>query len=155
MASNGEFRRFVVDASVAAKWVLKDEPDTHSAETLLADFRESRIQLIAPEQISYEVPSAVRNAVRSRRMTVDQARTAIEIFLALNIETVRGPDLILAGYELAVQYGSSLYDGLYLALAEAAACPLVFADARLRNTLGDRFPPALWLTAYAPARGGG
>ncbi len=95
MAPNGEYHRFVVDASVAAKWVLTDEPDARSAEILLADFRESRIQLLAPEHISYEVASAIRNAVRTRRMTVDQARTALEIFLSLNIETVHGPDLIL------------------------------------------------------------
>lgn len=93
MASNSEFRRFVVDASVAAKWVLKDEADARPAEILLADFRESRIQLIAPGHIHYEVPSAVRSAVRSRRITVDQARTAIDIFLAPPVRlSSRTPD---------------------------------------------------------------
>jgi predicted nucleic acid-binding protein len=150
VASNGEFRRFVVDASVAAKWFLKDESEYRSAELLLADFREHRIQLLAPAHLHYEVSSAIRNAVRTRRLSVDDAREAIEIFLAWNIETVSGVDLILAGFDLSMRFGGSLYDGIYLALAEATASPLIYADARLRNAIGDHFSLALWLTDYVP-----
>jgi predicted nucleic acid-binding protein len=46
------------------------------------------------------------------------------------------------------RYDCSYYDGLYLALAEAARCPFVYADQRLRNTLAGRCPRAMWIEDY-------
>ena len=72
-------------------------------------------------------------------------------FLALPIDAVDNNDLIEAGYDQAMRFGCSFYDGLYLALAESLDCPFVFADLRLCNALGALFPRALWLTDYVPA----
>lgn len=141
---------YVVDASVAAKWHLPDEPDAHLAVALLADFREGRTALVAPGQLRFEVPSAIRNALRTNRLTSPEGRAAISTFLAWQIPTVDNGELIEAGYDQALRFGCSLYDGLYLALAEFVDCPLVFADLRLRHAIGSRFPRALWLTDYVP-----
>lgn len=141
--------RYIVDASVAVKWYLRDEDDVVAADALLTDFREDRIQLVAPEHIRYEVPSAFRNAMRTNRLTPEQARRAIAGFLAWPITTVRDDDLILAACDQAVRFGCSFYDGLYLALAESTQHQYVYDDMRLRNALGTRFPLALWLTDYA------
>jgi predicted nucleic acid-binding protein len=151
MAQTTDLPAYVVDASVAAKWYLQDEHDTAAADGLLADFREGRIHLLAPEHIRYEVASAIRNALRANRLTLVQARTAIAECLGWQIPTVGTDDLILAALDQAVHFGCSLYDGLYLALAESADCPLVYADHRLRNALGNRFPRAIWLADYVPA----
>jgi predicted nucleic acid-binding protein len=66
--------------------------------------------------------------------------------------TVSDNALILAAHDLALGVGCSLYDGLYLALAEMTVSPLVFADARLRRTIADHFPLAFWLPDYRPAQ---
>jgi predicted nucleic acid-binding protein len=137
--------RYVVDASVATKWHLRDEQYTSQADAVLAAYRDGRIDLVAPDHFRYEVPSAVRNALRTGRLTVEQARTAIADFLAWQIPTVGGDALILAAYDQATRFGCSLYDGLYLALADAAQCPLVFADHRLRNAIGVNVEAVIWL----------
>lgn len=141
---------YVVDASVAVKWHLQDEQDTEYAAALLADFRERKVDLLAPAHLRSEVPSAIRNAVRARRLTPTQGGAAIAAFLGWNVATVDSDALIEAGYDQAVRFGCSFYDGLYLALAERLGCPLVYADQRLRNALGTDFPLALWLTDYVP-----
>ena len=141
----------VVDASVATKWYLRDEPDVDDADRVLDDFQQGRTYLAAPTQIRYEVPSAVRNAVRIGRQTPADGRATITDFLALPLDAVDNNDLIEAGYDQAMRFGCSFYDGLYLALAETLDCPFVFADLRLRNALGAKFPRALWLTDYVPA----
>lgn len=141
---------YVVDASVAVKWVLQDEPDTHLAERFLGDFREGRVGLVAPSHVRFEVPSAVRNAVRARRLTAFQGRVAIDNFLSWSVPTVDDDSLIEAGYERAVRTNCSLYDGCYVALAESIPTPLVYADLRLRNALGSTFPLGLWLDDYVP-----
>lgn len=127
MTPPNRLSRYVVDASVAVKWHLRDEADLEHADALLTDFREGRIQLIAPEQIRYEVPSAIRNSLRTGRLTPSEARTAIADFLAWRFPTVRTDVLVLAGYDWALRIGCSLYDGLYVGLAQMAGCPLARA----------------------------
>lgn len=141
---------YVVDASVAVKWVLRDEPDTHLADRLLGDFREGRVRLVAPAHLRYEVPSAIRNAVRARRLSSVAGRVALDNFLSWSIPTVDDDALIEAGYERAVRVNCSLYDGCYVALAELLRAPLVYADLRLRHALGSTFPLGLWLDDYVP-----
>ncbi len=150
MQTTNELPCVVVDASVATKWHLRDEESSDAADALLAEFREGRVYLIAPEQIRYEVASAIRNAVRMRRLSATAARTVIADFLAWRLPTVSDDDLVLLAFDLAVRFGCSLYDGLYLGLAESMGCPLVYADRRLHNALGGRFPWARWLADYAP-----
>ena len=141
---------YVIDASVAVKWHLPDEQDGDAAVAILADFREGRTALVAPGHFRYEVPSAIRNALRTDRLTPSEGRGAIAAFFVVQVPTVDDNALIEAGYDQALRFGCSLYDGLYLALAENLGCPLVHADKRLRNTLGTRFPRVLWLGDYAP-----
>ncbi|MGH2533378.1 MAG: type II toxin-antitoxin system VapC family toxin [Thermomicrobiales bacterium] len=140
-----------MDASVAAMWQLRDEEHVAAAAGLLQDFREGHIRLIAPVHLKFEVPSAIRKAWRTGRVTEEQARRAIAVFLRWNVPTVDDDDLITAAFEYTVQFGCSLYDGLYLALAERIACPFIFADGRLRNAIRGRFPLALWLPDYTLA----
>ena len=80
--STSNLPRYVIDASVATKWLLRDEPNTDLADLLLEDSREGRIDLLAPTQLRFEVASAVRNAVRARRLTAADGRGAIADFLA-------------------------------------------------------------------------
>lgn len=140
---------FIVDASVAGKWYLKDEELTAPALRLFEDFTHGRVGLLAPDHILYEVPSAIRNAVPRARLDPFQARNSISLFLAAEIPTVRSESLVLMGFDEAHRFGCSLYDGLYLALARTSRLPLVHADGRLRRNLGGRFPFELWLEDYS------
>jgi predicted nucleic acid-binding protein len=143
--------RYVIDASVAVKWHLRDEPNIIAADFLLRDFRANRIYLLAPDHIRHEIASALRKTLRTRRMTPGQARAAVSRFLSLQIPTINDDDLILAGFDQAARFGCSLYDGLYLALAEISNCPVIIADQRLHNAIAGKFPLALWIDNYRPA----
>ena len=52
----------VVDASVAVKWHLGDEEHADQAVQLLQRFAQGDVELLAPTQIRYEVPSAITAA---------------------------------------------------------------------------------------------
>lgn len=143
-----EAPRYVVDASVAVKWHLEDEPQTDEALAFLDDYREARISVLAPDHIRYEVPSAIKSAVAMGRINASEGRQAIELFLVLRLPAVRSESLLLLGYEQATRYGCSFYDGLYLALAAASRCPLVHADLKLKKRLQGRFPFEMWIEDY-------
>jgi predicted nucleic acid-binding protein len=116
---------------------------------LLQEYREGRAFLIAPDHIRYEVANAIRVASRTNRLTAEQGRLAMELFLSWKIPTTAVDDLILMGYETSQRLNCSLYDGLYLALAGAANCHLIYADKRLRNLIQDKFPLSLWIGDYS------
>jgi hypothetical protein len=63
----------VVDASVAAKWYLRDETDVEHADLLLTRFTTGELVLVAPEQIRYEIPATISVATLGARprMTAD------------------------------------------------------------------------------------
>lgn len=139
----------VVDASVAVKWHLTDEEDADKAADLLAQFVRGQIVLVAPDQIRYEVPSAIAAATLGRRprLTPGQGRDAVEEFLALGVRTIGDQELILAAYSLVHQYGCAFYDALYLALAQRLQLSLVTADRKLYQRVGY-LPEVVWVGDY-------
>jgi predicted nucleic acid-binding protein len=138
--------RLVLDASVAVKWYLNDEEHTREAALVLAAYTAANVTLLVPDHIRYEVASALRNAVRVKRLTGEVARRDMSNFLDLHIQSVETDSLIRAAFDYALRYDCALYDGLYLALADMARCPLVQADrhlhlrwaARSRASCGSR-----------------
>jgi predicted nucleic acid-binding protein len=60
--------RYIVDASVAIKWLFDDEDFTSEARSVLLAFQEGRIDLLAPDHLYHEVLNALRTGVRMRRV---------------------------------------------------------------------------------------
>src|SRR5687767_8584463 len=86
----------VVDASVAAKWYLRDEEHREQANHLLARLSAGRAVLAAPVQIRYEIPSAIVAANRRRepRLSREEAEQAIAELLSTDLTTYHTPELI-------------------------------------------------------------
>ncbi len=139
----------VVDASVAVKWYLPDEDYADQASALLGQFRQGEIKLVAPEQIRYEVPSAITAATRGRapRLTVEQGWRAIEAFLSLDLEIAGEDELVYLAYGLAHEYGCAFYDALYLALAQDLDLSFITADGRLYRRVWE-LPAVLWISDF-------
>lgn len=100
----------VVDASVATKWHLPDEPDAEVALTLLDRFANGAVQLIAPQHICSEVPSAITVATQGRqpRLTREQGDAAIDEFLALALPTVDDDPLVRAASVLGYSHTAAM-----------------------------------------------
>jgi predicted nucleic acid-binding protein len=141
----------VVDASVAAKWYLRDETDVEQADLLLTRFTTGELILVAPEQVRYEIPATISVATLGARprMSKDDGRVAIETFLALGVHTFGSDDLILSAFSLVHQHGVAFYDGLYLALA---TIPFITADNRLYQRIAG-LPGVIWISDYQAASG--
>lgn len=142
-------KTLVVDASVAVKWHLKDEEYAAESAHLLRQYARGEVELIAPAQIGYEVGAAISVATigQNPRLTREQGREAIEEFLALGIRTTSEPGLILDAFDLLHRYGIALYDALYLALSRGLRIPLVHADRRLQQRIGQ-LPDVVWIGDY-------
>lgn len=115
----------VIDASVAAQWVLSQEGSERAARLRTEE------TLIAPSLIAAEIGSAIWKAVRRGDVTRANALTALEAALLPFDKLVVAEDLHLRALELAIELDHPIYDCFYLALAERERCALVTADKRL------------------------
>ncbi len=118
----------VVDASVAALWVL-DQQGSARAAALRAENG-----LIAPSLIAAEVASAVWKAMRRGDFSGTDALVAIETAILPFEFLVPTQDLRVHALALAIDLDHPVYDCFYLALAERERCEIVTADARLATT---------------------
>ena len=145
---------YILDASVAVKWHLRDEEFSQHALAVRTGFVEDQIDLLGPTLLSHEVsaalPRATRNPDRRQRITPELALQEARAFQLWNIKTVPSERLAPAAVELASSLGCSYYDAVYLALSQQTGLPFIYADAKLRRNLRDRFPLGLWIEDYPP-----
>jgi len=139
----------VVDACVAAKWVLPaaGEGLLDQANRLMERHVKQDLQLLAPALIEAEIGNVLWKAVRCKRIGQAQAENSLRRFTELGIQTVPTFELLDRAFQIAVDCDRSFYDSLYIALALATKTELVTADERLVNALGSRFP-VRWLGVY-------
>lgn len=125
--------RYVVDASVAVKWLVR-EPLSHQASLLLAE----GTVLMAPDLLFAEAANALW-AMKQRGDLADQQLD--EAVQTLRVAPVWVPSTLLqltpAASRLAVDLGHPIYDCFYLALAMQERVPLISADTRFCRKVED------------------
>jgi len=138
----------VVDASVAAKWLLPAAGESllEQANRLLERYVGRELQLLAPDLIEPEIGNVLWKAVRNRRISAANAENSLRRFTELSIPVVPSADLLVRSLQISVTCERSFYDSLYVALALSTGTELVTADERLVRALGSRFP-VRWLGA--------
>jgi predicted nucleic acid-binding protein len=119
----------VVDASVAAKWVLQ-EADSDAARRIV-----EHAQLMAPDLLWAELGSLLWRRQRNGELTAAQAREMLLTLRAFPIRTHGMFPLLPLALEIAMTIGHSVYDCVYLALADEENCRVVTADRRLQNAV--------------------
>ena len=121
----------VVDASVAVEIVLQTARGRALTRRLLVD---EAPELHGPHLIGVEVLQALRRLARSGAVTPTRADEAVVDFFALPIERHSHELLLPRAWEL--RDNLTLYDAVYVALAELLRAPLLTGDTRLAKCPG-------------------
>lgn len=124
----------VIDSSVIAKWFFL-EPLTDRAMAVRQDWESSTVDLIAPDLMLVEVGNIAWKKQRAGLITEEEGTSALFDLLALDIPVVEPQVILPRAYSLAKLFDRTVYDGLYLALAEARKARLVTADLCLCNAV--------------------
>ena len=122
--------RFVVDASVAVKWLVAED-DADIADQLAASGQE----LHAPRLMASEVANALWRKARAGQIERAEAGAAMALLTDMPVrwnddETV-GADAV----RLALALDHPVYDCVYLALAHRIGAIMLTADGRLANAV--------------------
>ena len=127
----------VVDASVAVKWYLPEVSTEVAVEVLESGVRGER-RLVAPSLLAPEVGNVLWLRHRRGDLSVEDLRRAWTAFEAAPLVFVEPTLLMPAALEIAVSCDCTVYDALYVALAEAYRsehATVVTADRRLLSKL--------------------
>ncbi len=136
----------VLDASVAAKWVLPSPGETLTQEALrlLKRYVAGQIRFLVPDLFWAELANIFWKAVRQGRWTQASGESALGAMRRRNFPTVPAVTLLEDAFAIATAFDRSVYDSLYVALALASRSQFVTADERLANALAAHLP-VKWL----------
>lgn len=121
----------VIDASVALKWFLPDEPSAEEARAIVA----AGTTLIAPDLVIAEVCNGAWRAARLGRLSGDQVGEIAASLAQFFKRLWSAAPLASRAVTIAGEIDHPVYDCLYVALAEAQQAPLVTADTVLLGKL--------------------
>lgn len=116
--------RWVIDASVAAKW-LAPEAGSDRAEMLLD------AELLAPDLLFAEVANILWKKQALSEMDAAAAMAAGRWLAQVPLAVHDCATLMTAAMELSIRLRHPAYDCFYLALAVQEGCSLITADRRL------------------------
>jgi predicted nucleic acid-binding protein len=138
----------VLDASVAVKWLLPadKEPLHDEAMDLLRRFERVDIGFIVPEFFWLEISNVLWKRTRGPVVTKSTAQALYRDLQTKGLKTVHSTRLVPSAFEIAVTYGRSVYDSLYVALAKDKDTFLITADEKLANAVAA-YLPVKWLGA--------
>ncbi len=131
----------VVDTSVAVKWYIP-EPGSAAAVRLLA----GEDLLLAPDLLGPELGNVLWKKVRRGELTPREAGECAIAFVELcPVSMLASAPYLPAALEIALRYGRTVYDALYLALALERGARYVTADDRLVHALaGTELATVVW-----------
>jgi len=116
--------RFVIDASVAVKWVAP-EADSDRAAMLL------ECRLVVPDLLFAECANVIWKKLRLGNLTEEEARIAAQTLEDADFSVVPTKPYLSRAVAIATVLEHPAYDAMYLAVAEALDLCLVTADDRL------------------------
>lgn len=132
--------RFVLDASVAVRWIVPEE-GSEEAEALLRQ----PIGWLAPRLLLTETAGALRRKVIGGQLRPEQAPEALDVLMGAvadgTIRLAAEEQFIAAALMLALTLQHKLPDCVYLALAERTGAGLATADRRLAALAEGRGVP--------------
>jgi predicted nucleic acid-binding protein len=143
-------RSVVVDSSVVLKWFLADEPGRDEALAVRDALVHSKVEALAPSQLSLELCSGLIRAARRGRLAAGEIPDALAAFGRLEIVRVEAHTLLGRAARLAIHLGLSIHDASFLASAIAANAKLITADRPLYEKAMVAGYDAVWLEDLPP-----
>ena len=139
----------VIDASVAAKWILpaSSEPFSQQADNLLRDYKQGQVELVVPDLFWSELGNILWKYVRRKLISAEVAEISLQRMTTHNLTTISSQTVLPQALSIAISFDRAIYDSIYVALAADQKASLITADEKLANALAAYFP-IKWLGLF-------
>ena len=129
---------YVIDASVGVKWFIEEEYSDR-ADELLSDFQEGIVELVAPKSFMQEFCNAIRKYVVRGYLSRDLANQHVEKMAEMPIDYVDLDwKIIKESYAKALELSITVYDAIYVVIADKLGATIITSDNKLYNQLRDK-----------------
>lgn len=120
-------KTLVIDASVMVKWFLNEE-NSDKARIIRSELENGDISIIVPELLFLEIPNSLRyNKVKEKNIL-----TANKILFGTGLEVAGlNEEIMLKAIENSIKYNITIYDSLYVTIAQLHGIALITADKKL------------------------
>ena len=112
----------VVDSNVMAKWILP-EPDSGQAQRLITEIALKGERLVTLDLAFAEVANAIWKRYRQRLATLIEVRQFSDALHRSPVHVEPARSFLGPALEIAIKYDRSIYDALFVALAQGAGRP--------------------------------
>lgn len=135
-------KTWIVDSSIGVKWLpmFQSEPLVAEAQSLRTRWENGEIILAVPDLFWVEAGATLWKAARRKTCRTLEVEAALKSFLGLEIATFRTMPLMEDALRIANSFERTVYDSLYIALAQSLRTDFVTADENLANAVGSRLP---------------
>jgi predicted nucleic acid-binding protein len=131
--------KYVIDTSVDIKTYVQEQ-DSAKAVRLRNEYHQGLHQLIAPDIFPTEMCNVLMILERSGKIKPGEAHLFFRQYLNEVPPLVAAVPLLPRALEIAKQFRQTVYDCLYIALAEREGCELVTADDKLVKAVQATLP---------------
>lgn len=141
-------KRFVLDASVAIKWILPEdqEPFSEEAKLLLEQGARGEIRFSVPDIFWAEISNVIWKSLRRGKLNGAEALEAMKDLMALEVQVAQTREFLPSAFETAIESKIAVYDACYVELANRLDVPLVTADQSLYLKTAATLP-VVWIGA--------
>lgn len=122
--------RYVVDASIGIKWFL---PEIHYEAARRLPLLNASLHV--PAFFHLELGNVLSKRIRRDELTSEEGEAILKELQRIPLQKHSNERLMTPAFALAIQTKRSLYDCLYLALAEALDGQVVTADQKFCSSL--------------------
>ena len=124
---------WVIDTSALVRLFVPDGPIPRGLEDALRSAELGNDALLAPDLMLVEAAQVIHRNRQTGLLTDEEAQSLIEAILSLPLRIAAHADLLLDAFRNAAQQRLTVYDALFLSLAEKNNARLITADAELEE----------------------
>lgn len=130
-------RQFVLDASVASGWLLKDE-QSHYGDAVAASLQAGR-RAVVPSLFYAEITNVILIAERRQRTTASEVAAWLDslYYLPFEVTSIQPHDMWNRVLKLGRKHQLSGYDACYLDIAHQHSLPIATQDKALQRAAND------------------
>jgi predicted nucleic acid-binding protein len=139
-----------IDASVAVRWILDDEPNRAGALALRSSLETGRVVAVEPSHFLLEVAGALDRAVRDGRIGVEQARSALTAVEVVAFDDTPPMAAATDAYDVAASTGLRVPDAAYAVCAARNHAQLITAGRRQLEAAEQLGVPVVALADLPP-----
>jgi len=141
-----------LDASVVLASLLPNEKYAQLSRVLLEQAAIKPVQIIVPSLLDLEVTNAIRSAVLSKRINAKSGTETLKVYWDIPLKRMELNRVdVERSLTISIRYSCSVYDAIYVALAQRQNCRFYTLDTMLYHKLKSFFPFIVLLSEEKPA----